>query len=195
MKEKTVSQLAKLMADEKIIAILKATKNKKGLTSKEISKKTNIPANKLYYSIKKMLDQGLLEISQKQNINNFQEFYYSSYKMTHQNPKIFPSLDSDSENDINISTSWIKEHDKEIVKWIIYENQQFLESLQSDIRKNGNDKEIDEDMRTSASKSSLKLSEKAEKKLMKDILLLLAKAEKNDKEKDKRTVNLLLEKW
>ncbi|KEP86929.1 hypothetical protein X278_00270 [Oenococcus oeni IOEB_0205] len=71
----------------------------------------------------------------------------------------------------------------------------FLESLQSDIRKNGNDKEIDEDMRTSASKSSLKLSEKAEKKLMKDILLLLAKAEKNDKEKDKRTVNLLLEKW
>ncbi|EJO05769.1 hypothetical protein [Oenococcus oeni] len=39
MKEKTVSQLAKLMADEKIIAILKATKNKKGLTSKEISKK------------------------------------------------------------------------------------------------------------------------------------------------------------
>ncbi|SYW08710.1 winged helix-turn-helix domain-containing protein [Oenococcus oeni] len=195
MEEKIVSQLAKLMADEKIIAILKATKNKKGLTSKEISKKTNIPANKLYYSIKKMLDQGLLEISQKQNINNFQEFYYSSYKMTHQNPKIFPGLDGDSESDINISTSWIKEHDKEIVKWIIYENQQFLESLQSDIRKNGNDKEIDEDIRTSASKSSLKLSEKAEKKLMKDILLLLAKAEKNDKEKDKRTVNLLLEKW
>ncbi|WP_143875676.1 winged helix-turn-helix domain-containing protein, partial [Oenococcus oeni] len=61
MKEKTVSQLAKLMADEKIIAILKATKNKKGLTSKEISKKTNIPANQLYYSTKKMLDQGLLE--------------------------------------------------------------------------------------------------------------------------------------
>ncbi|OIM21623.1 transcriptional regulator [Oenococcus oeni] len=195
MEEKIVSQLAKLMADEKIIAILKATKNKKGLTSKEISKKTNIPANKLYYSIKKMLDQGLLEISQKQNINNFQEFYYSSYKMTHQKPKIFPGLDGDSESDINISTSWIKEHDKEIVKWIIYENQQFLESLQSDIRKNGNDKEIDEDIRTSVSKSSLKLSEKAEKKLMKDILLLLAKAEKNDKEKDKRTVNLLLEKW
>ncbi|SYW10341.1 winged helix-turn-helix domain-containing protein [Oenococcus oeni] len=195
MEEKIVSQLAKLMADEKIIAILKATKNKKGLTSKEISKKTNIPANKLYYSIKKMLDQGLLEISQKQNINNFQEFYYSSYKMTHQNPKIFPSLDGDSESDINISTSWIKGHDKEIVKWIIYENQQFLESLQSDIRKNGNDKEIDEDIRTSVSKSSLKLSEKAEKKLMKDILLLLAKTEKNDKEKDKRTVNLLLEKW
>ncbi|AVI93889.1 putative transcriptional regulator [Oenococcus oeni] len=195
MKEKTVSQLAKLMADEKIIAILKATKNKKGLTSKEISKKTNIPANKLYYSIKKMLDQGLLEISQKQNINNFQEFYYSSYKMTHQNPKTFPSLESDSERGISISISWIKEHNKEIVKMIIYETQQFLEALQSDVQKYGSGKETAEGIRTVASKSSLKLSETAEKKLMKDIFLLLTEAEKNDKEKDKRTVNLLLEKW
>lgn len=53
MAKNAVSKLAKLMADEKVIAILKATKGKEGLTSKEISQRVNIPTNQLYYTVKK----------------------------------------------------------------------------------------------------------------------------------------------
>ncbi|MDD9149812.1 MULTISPECIES: winged helix-turn-helix domain-containing protein [unclassified Sporolactobacillus] len=195
MMKNVISQLAKLMADEKIIAILKATKDKKGLTSKEISKKVNIPTNQLYYSVKKMVDEGLLEVTQKKNIKNFQEFYYSSYKMTHHSSKTLSDTIDGIEDGVNISAKWVEQHSKEVAQWILYETQQFLESMQADIKEYGSDPQQEVNIHAGAFSSSPKLSREAETKLLEDILLLIENAPKNDQGKDKKTINLLVEKW
>ncbi|WP_187348854.1 hypothetical protein [Liquorilactobacillus mali] len=47
-----VSQLARALADEKNIKIIKTTNVQDGINIKEISKKTGIPTSQLYYPIK-----------------------------------------------------------------------------------------------------------------------------------------------
>lgn len=194
MAKNAVSKLAKLMADEKVIAILKATKDKDGLTSKEISKRVNIPTNQLYYTVKKMTDEGLLEVTQKKNIKNFQEFYYSSYQMTHSDPQL--GLD-DSEIEklgVNISAEWVEKHSQEVAQMILFQTQQFLEAMQAELKdyaKSPNNNQI----HSSSIHSTWKLTPENEKKLWQKIIKLISETEEESKGQETRNVNVLIERW
>ncbi|GEP24656.1 winged helix-turn-helix domain-containing protein [Lentilactobacillus diolivorans] len=194
MAKNAVSKLAKLMADEKVIAILKATKDKDGLTSKEISKRVNIPTNQLYYTVKKMTDEGLLEVTQKKNIKNFQEFYYSSYQMTHSDPQL--GLD-DSEIEklgVNISAEWVEKHSQEVAQMILFQTQQFLEAMQAELKdyaKSPNNNQI----HSGSIHSTWKLTPENEKKLWQKIIKLISETEEESKGQETRNVNVLIERW
>lgn len=194
MAKNAVSKLAKLMADEKVISILKATKDKDGLTSKEISKRVNIPTNQLYYTVKKMTDEGLLEVTQKKNIKNFQEFYYSSYQMTHSDPQL--GLD-DSEIEklgVNISAEWVEQHSQEVAQMILFQTQQFLEAMQAELEdyaKSPNNNQI----HSGSIHSTWKLSPENEKKLWQKIIKLISETEEESKGQETRNVNVLIERW
>ncbi len=73
MPKNTLAQFAKLMVDPKVAAILKATKSKTGLTTKQISAQTKIPNNQLYYTINKMQDADLLTIVNQVQVKNLTE--------------------------------------------------------------------------------------------------------------------------
>jgi predicted transcriptional regulator len=194
MAKNAVSKLAKLMADEKVIAILKATKGKEGLTSKEISQRVNIPTNQLYYTVKKMTDQGLLEVTQKKNIKNFQEFYYSSYPMTHHDPKLGPEDPELTKKGVNISAEWVEKHSQEVAQMILFQTQQFLSAMQTDIKNYAQNPDID-NIHAGSVHSTWKLSPENEKKLWQKIIKLINDTEEESKGQDTHDVHLLIEKW
>ncbi len=185
MSKKTLSRLAKLLADDKVIAILHATSEKDGLPSREISKRVKIPTSQLYYTLKKMQDENLLQIVQKKTINNLQEFYYSSYLLTHQK-----QMNTD-EDALTISDDWVFKNQERVIQLILYQNQQFMASLEQSIR-SGNEK-----MATSSyTSSTLMLTDDEEKQLMTKIgeLLKTTRASATSSEK-RHSVNLIVEKW
>ncbi|GAF36471.1 winged helix-turn-helix domain-containing protein [Lentilactobacillus farraginis] len=194
MAKNTVSKLAKLMADEKVIAILRATKDKQGLTSKEISKKVHIPTNQLYYTVKKMTDEGLLEVTQKKNIKNFQEFYYSSYQMTHHDPRLGPEDPELTKKGVNISADWVQKHSQEVAQMILYQTQQFLGAMQSDMEKYTQNPDI-KGIHSGAIHSTWKLSWAEEQKLWQKIIKLINNTEKESQGQQTHNVHLLVEKW
>ncbi len=191
MAKNVVSKLAKLMADEKVIAILKATKDKRGLTSKEISKRVKIPTSQLYYTVKKMTDEGLLEVTEKKNINNFQEFYYSSYQMTHRDPFLAKKPDSGA---INISAEWVEQHSQEVAQMILFHTQQYLDAMQADIKKYAADPDI-EKIHAGSFHGQVKITPEDEQKIWDKMLELLQEAQKKPEAKDSRSINFLIEKW
>ncbi|WP_283680035.1 helix-turn-helix domain-containing protein [Lentilactobacillus sp. Marseille-Q4993] len=188
MAAKKVSQFAKLMSDEKVGAILKVTNVPEGLTTKQIAEKADIPANQLYYKLKKLIDAGLLEIVNVKSVKNLQEYYYSStgFRDTSE------SLDG---GEMNISAEWVADHSDEVAQWLIFNNQQFLESMESETKKYGKSKENKNQIHSSYLTDSVQLSREAEDKLLMDIRQLLRDAEKNDQGKDKKKINFIFEKW
>ncbi|MFD1125233.1 winged helix-turn-helix domain-containing protein [Lentilactobacillus raoultii] len=194
MSQNPVSKLAKLMADEKVIAILKATKNKAGLTSKEISQKVHIPTNQLYYTIKKMTDEGLLEVTQKKSIKNFQEFYYSSYQMTHHDPQLGPEDPELTKKGVNISAEWVEKHSQAVAQMILFQTQQFLGAMQSDVTDYATHQDINR-IHAGAVHSTWKLSLDNEKRLWQQIIRLINETEVESQGEDTHDVHLLIEKW
>ena len=193
MSEKEISKFAKLIADDKVVAILNVAKDKKGLTSKEIAKQVQLPANQLYYTLKKMVAAQMLEVVEKKTINNFQEFFYSSYKMVHKTAGLVAQANADDPKRLSISVEWAKEHSAQIAQWVLYQNRQFLNVLQKNLeqpeKKQG-------DFSAFMLESTLELSATAEKKLEADLTALIKKAEDaSSKEKNGRKVNILIQKW
>lgn len=193
MSKNRISKFAKLIADDKVIAILNAAKDKKGLTSKEIAKQVQIPANQLYYTIKKMVEAQMLEVVGKKTINNFQEFFYSSYKMVHKTAGLIAQAKADDPKSLSISSEWAKEHSAQITQWVLYQNRQFLNALQKDLDQ---PEKKEKDFSTFMLESTIELSVAAEKKLEADLTALIKKAEDtSSKGKNNKKVNILIQKW
>ena len=122
-----INELAKLMADKKVIAIIQAAQDPQGLTPKEIAQQTGIATNKIYYTLKKMVDHHLLEIVHQKRIKNLQEYYYSSASLIKNQNQFGQALGS---NIVNISPEWVANNMEEIVQAIIYTQQQLINAFQ-----------------------------------------------------------------
>ncbi|KRM88988.1 winged helix-turn-helix domain-containing protein [Liquorilactobacillus vini] len=187
-------KFAKLLADEKVIAILSAAKDPQGLTSKEISRKVKIPVNQLYYTVKKLVNAKMLQVTQKKTINNFQEFFYSSYRMFHQTAKVLAANEQlEDQTDLKIAPEWAKEHQAEILQLILYQDQQFIATLQKELATYQNQPS---ELSTFFVSSSLTLSKDAEKNFEAELFKLIKKAQVASKNaKQVRTVKLVIKKW
>ncbi|KRM96275.1 hypothetical protein FC19_GL000555 [Liquorilactobacillus aquaticus DSM 21051] len=189
-----VSQLAKALADEKNIKIIKITNVKSGINIKEISKKTGIPTSQLYYPIKKLIDLDLIEIVRSEHIKNLQEYYYSSFKLNDDN--ITSSIiDDDKLKELNMSADWVAEHTEELVKMFLYRTQLFIDSFTKEINEYKKDPSYFDKIKTSGVFSTMELSQDAQKKLFANICKLIAKAEEEDQGADKEEVNFMVQKW
>lgn len=193
MDKTTTSELIKLMSDEKVNKILLATKGKEGLTSKEISEETGIPKTQLYYTLNKMVDADLLEIVKEEKIRNLVEYSYSSYSFNQLDSKISQELSDEIGNLSNISTKWAKKHLDELIQWIVYRDQQFLDELNEELSLDTN--ETTAHSQPSFYNTEINISEEAEEKLWKDIMKLMAEAQRNEDSEVNRTTNLLIKKW
>ncbi|VDG20691.1 winged helix-turn-helix domain-containing protein [Lactiplantibacillus mudanjiangensis] len=183
MTTSTRSQLAKLLADDKVMAIITATKDPNGLTPKQISTATKIPLNQLYYTINKMVAADLLTVVQQLKVKNLTEYYYSSYQLT-QAEMSTPAL----------SRAWVQAHPSDVTQLLLYQQQQFLTHLEQKLE-TAADTELDTLLATF---SKLELSPAGTQKLRADLLNLIENAEKNDPDPaatDKQVNHLLIEKW
>lgn len=187
-----INELAKLMADKKVIAIIQAAQDPHGLTPKEIAQQTGIATNKIYYTLKKMVDHHLLEIVHQKKIKNLQEYYYSSASLIKNQNQFGQALDS---NIVNISPEWVANNMEEIVQAIIYTQQQFINAFQKLQQQYQAHPQTQQESHLSYSSDQLQLSTAAEKKLTAQIYQLLANAEKQDTGTDKHSINFLFEKW
>lgn len=187
-----INELAKLMADKKVIAIIQAAQDPHGLTPKEIAQQTGIATNKIYYTLKKMVDHHLLEIVHQKKIKNLQEYYYSSASLIKNQNQFGQALNS---NIVNISPEWVANNMEEIVQAIIYTQQQFIKAFQKLQQQYQAHPQIQQESHLSYSSDQLQLSSAAEKKLTAQIYQLLANAEKQDTGTDKHSINFLFEKW
>lgn len=187
-----INELAKLMADKKVIAIIQAAQDPQGLTPKEIAQQTGIATNKIYYTLKKMVDHHLLEIVHQKKIKNLQEYYYSSASLIKNQNQFGQALGS---NIVNISPEWVANNMEEIVQAIIYTQQQFINAFQKLQQQYRAHPQIQQESHLSYSSDQLQLSTAAEKKLTDQIYQLLANAEKQDTGTDKHSINFLFEKW
>ncbi|AQW21343.1 transcriptional regulator [Lentilactobacillus curieae] len=188
MSVKRVSEFAKLMSDEKIVLILKVTNVSEGVTAKKISEKAGVPVSQLYYKIKKLVDAGLLEIVNVKSVKNLQEYYYSSAGFRDANQEF-------DGNEMDVSAAWVADHSDEVAQWLLYTNQRFLDSLQYDTKMYGKATDYKQQIHSSYLTDTAQLSKEAEDKLFNDVRKLLQDAEKNDKGKDKQTINFIFEKW
>lgn len=190
MSKITVNQFAKLMANPKVSLILNATKDKTGVTPKQISIVTKIPTNQLYYTLNKMLDADLLNVVKEVQVKNLTEKYYSSEQLTHVSEKHQAELDKFGDKMNNISSEWVQKHKEQTVQLLMLQHHEFLEAFQ---------REIDSDEPTVFSANSeLELSDAGTRKLQHDIFEVLTNAEKNDPEpnaKNKHQIKVLVEKW
>lgn len=187
-----INELAKLMADKKVIAIIQAAQDPQGLTPKEIAQQTGIATNKIYYTLKKMVDHHLLEIVHQKRIKNLQEYYYSSAGLIKNQNQFGQALGS---NIVNISPEWVANNMEEIVQAIIYTQQQFINAFQKLQQQYQAHPQTQQESHLSYSSDQLQLSATAEKKLTAQIYQLLANAEKQDTGTDKHSINFLFEKW
>lgn len=187
-----INELAKLMADKKVIAIIQAAQDPHGLTPKEIAQQTGIATNKIYYTLKKMVDHHLLEIVHQKKIKNLQEYYYSSASLIKNQNQFGQALNS---NIVNISPEWVANNMEEIVQAIIYTQQQFIKAFQKLQQQYQAHPQIQQESHLSYSRDQLQLSAAAEKKLTAQIYQLLANAKKQDTGTDKHSINFLFEKW
>lgn len=187
-----INELAKLMADKKVIAIIQAAQDPHGLTPKEIAQQTGIATNKIYYTLKKMVDHHLLEIVHQKKIKNLQEYYYSSASLIKNQNQFGQALNS---NIVNISPEWVANNMEEIVQAIIYTQQQFIKAFQKLQQQYQAHPQIQQESHLSYSSDQLQLSAAAEKKLTAQIYQLLANAKKQDTDTDKHSINFLFEKW
>ena len=130
MPKNTLAQFAKLMVDPKVAAILKATKSKTGLTTKQISAQTKIPNNQLYYTINKMQDADLLTIVNQVQVKNLTENYYSSAHLSHETPQELADLDGLDTDLTDISGTWTQAHVQQVLQWIMLLNHDFTEAYQ-----------------------------------------------------------------
>ncbi|ETY74009.1 transcriptional regulator [Lactiplantibacillus fabifermentans T30PCM01] len=188
------SQLAKLMADEKVLAVIRATTDQTGLTPKQIAQATDIPINQLYYTINKLVAADLLTVVKQVKVKNLDEYYYSSYNFTHEQNTAMQAELAQFPAPNNISSTWTQEHLTELMQLLLFHQQQFLTALETQVEA----QLPAEQMTTFSAFSDLKLSAAGEQQLRSDLLHLLANAEKNDPDSaatDKQTVNLLIEKW
>ncbi|MDF2311340.1 winged helix-turn-helix domain-containing protein [Lactiplantibacillus pentosus] len=193
MPKNTLAQFAKLMADPKVSAILKATKSEDGLTTKQISAQTKIPNNQLYYTINKMQDADLLTIVNQVQVKNLTENYYSSAHLSNETPRFQTDLDPLDTDMTNISGTWTHTHIQEVLQWIMLLNHDFSETFREEMA----DKQPDE-ASVFFSNATLNLSAAGEHQLRLDIIKLLGNAEKNDPDpnsKDKHQAKILIEKW
>ncbi|KRN10401.1 winged helix-turn-helix domain-containing protein [Liquorilactobacillus mali] len=189
-----VSQLARALADEKNIKIIKTTNVQDGINIKEISKKTGIPTSQLYYPIKKLVDLELIEIVRSEHIKNLQEYYYSSFKLNDHNGAS-SIIDDDKINGLNMSADWAAEHTEELVKMFLYGTQLFIDSATKEINEYKKDSSYFDKIKTGGVFSTLKLSQEAQKKLFADIYKLLNEAEEKDQGTDKEEINFMVQKW
>jgi len=193
MPKLTVSKLAQLMADEKVTAIINATKAPAGLTPKQIAKATQLPTNQLYYTIKKMLAADLLTVVKQTKVKNLDEYYYSSYLLTEQ-PTNERALMADYPDITDIAPNWTTAHFDEMTRWLLYLDQQFLTSLTHDFK---------EEPVTNPDESTImlanadyQLSAKGRYELRQAILKLMADAKKNDPDPEHRApLHLLIKSW
>ncbi|GAB5055795.1 helix-turn-helix domain-containing protein [Companilactobacillus alimentarius] len=187
MTKVTVEQFAKLMVDNKVSRILKATRSNEGLTPKEISRITKIPNNQLYYTLKKMLDADLLEIVKQKKVKNLTENYYSSSFLNEK-----PNEITDSDNTLNFSVDWIQEHAEQTLQLIMLQHHELIEALKEEIK-------MGKDVKKAfSSHGDFDLSTEGEEKLVKDLFKVMNDAEKNDpnpKSENKRHVKVQFEKW
>jgi len=193
MTKNTLAQFAKLMADPKVAAILKATKSETGLTTKQISAQTNIPNNQLYYTINKMQAADLLTIVNQVQVKNLTENYYSSAHLSHETPQNQADLDSRNADLTDISGTWSKAHVQQLLQWIMLLNHEFTEAYQEQMTHQHPD-----EANVFFSNATLNLSAAGEHQLRLDLIKLLSDAEKNDPDPqsvDKHSVKLLVEKW
>ncbi|MDB7776433.1 helix-turn-helix domain-containing protein [Lactiplantibacillus plantarum] len=193
MPKNTLAQFAKLMVDPKVAAILKATKSKTGLTTKQISAQTKIPNNQLYYTINKMQDADLLTIVNQVQVKNLTENYYSSAHLSHETPQELADLDGLDTDLTDVSGTWTQAHVQQVLQWIMLLNHDFTEAYQEEMTRKQPDKSA-----IFFSNAILNLSAAGEHQLRLDLIKLLGDAEKNDPDPqstDKRQVKLLIEKW
>lgn len=192
MSEKEVSELAKILADKRNIAIIKVTNTKKGITIKEIAQKLKVPVSQLYYPIKKLVEVDILELVAIKQVKNLQEYYYSSYKLNdHSSITDFMH----HEENLNISSEWIAKHDNDFIKLFLYKTQLFLNSATSDIAKAKQNANYLTETKVGGLYSTVNLSKDARNKLLLDISKLISQAEKNDTGSEKSEVNFLVERW
>lgn len=192
MSEKEVSELAKILADKRNIAIIKVTNTKKGITIKEIAQKLKVPVSQLYYPIKKLVEVDILELVAIKQVKNLQEYYYSSYKLNdHSSITDFMH----HEENLNISIEWIAKHDNDFIKLFLYKTQLFLNSATSDIAKAKQNANYLTETKVGGLYSTVNLSKDARNKLLLDISKLISQAEKNDTGSEKSEVNFLVERW
>ncbi len=189
MSKVTVEQFAKLMADDKVGKILKATATEEGITPKQISNITKIPNNQLYYTLNKMLDADILSIVKQEKVKNLTENYYSSAALNQKSQ--YQKVNED--NVLNFSDDWVKEHAEQTIQFVMLQHHEFLDALKTEMKNDDREETI-----ALSSHSEWKLSPAGEKKLINDLLHVLSSAEKNDpdpKSKDKRRVKIQFEKW
>lgn len=192
MSEKEVSELAKILADKRNIAIIKVTNTKKGITIKEIAQELKVPVSQLYYPIKKLVEVDILELVAIKQVKNLQEYYYSSYKLNdHSSITDFMH----HEENLNISIEWIAKHDNDFIKLFLYKTQLFLNSATSDIAKAKQNANYLTETKVGGLYSTVNLSKDARNKLLLDISKLISQAEKNDTGSEKSEVNFLVERW
>lgn len=192
MSNVSTKQFAKLMADDKVSAILAATKAADGLTPKQISTKTKIPTNQLYYTLNKMLAADLLEIVKQVQVKNLTENYYSSSRLSQEKPAFQKEIAAIGGDITGISGEWIQAHLPEMLQWTMLQHHEFLTNFEHEVQAHPDDPAV------FSSHSDLSLSAAGEHQLRLDLLKLIANAEKNDPDSEnpnKRTAHLLIEKW
>lgn len=193
MPKLTVSKLAQLMADEKVTAIINATKAPTGLTPKQIAKATQLPTNQLYYTIKKMVAADLLTIVKQTKVKNLDEYYYSSYLLTEQ-PSDEQALMTDYPDLTDISPNWTMTHLDEMTRWLLYLDQQFLTSLTHDFKDAPVSHPADSPIMLAT--GDYQLSAQGRLQLKHAMLKLMENAEKNDPDPEHQTpLHLLIKSW
>lgn len=193
MSKVPTSELMKLMSDEKVNKIILATQKKKGLNAKEIAEATGIPKSQLYYTLNKMIDAELLEIVKEVKVRNLVEYYYSSYAFSHFDLQLSKNLNEDIGGLSNISTKWAKEHVEELIQWVVYRDQQFINRLDEELSSDKSPEDIES--QPSFYNTEVNISIEDEEKLWQDIIKLISKAETKNTPSKKRKVNLFIKKW
>lgn len=193
MPKSTVSKLAQLMADEKVVAIINATTAPTGLTPKQIAIATKLPTAQLYYTIKKMLAADLLTVVKQTKVKNLDEYYYSSYQLTQQ-PLEEQQLMAAHPDTMDISPQWTAQHFGELTRWLLYLDQQFLAGLTHDFQTQPVTNPIDSTIMLAM--GDYQLSPQARLKLRQSILTLMAETEKNDPDPEHQVpLHLLIKTW
>ncbi|MDN2453110.1 helix-turn-helix domain-containing protein [Lactobacillus sp. UCMA15818] len=190
-----VSQLGKVLADDKNIKIIKAANVKDGINIKEVSKKIGVPISQLYYPVKKLIELDLIEIVRSEQVKNLQEYYYSSYNLNEHRGSGISGPDGNEFDGVSMSADWVASHRDEFVKLFLYRMQIFLDSALSEMDKYQEDPTYFEKIRTGGLFSTIKLSHKAQKKLFANIYKLMEKAEEEDQGTEKEEFNFMVQKW
>jgi DNA-binding transcriptional ArsR family regulator len=111
-------ELAKVLFDPKKVRILNAAENE-AKTVKEIAGAIHEQPSRLYYHINKLLELGLLEITETKQVGNLSEKYYRT---------------ADKVADYNMDESFVKENADYVIKEALAYLNRGVEILKRDIK-------------------------------------------------------------